>query len=164
MRFLVALMVCGCAGEIRDVGGGGGGDPSPAPDAGIVEPPPSFACRPVVTANLRNGEHNPGQDCNGSCHDHGFTLGGTLFAQVAGAAPFAGATITVIDANGMSFDLVTARNGNFYTEQALAFPAKVIASGCPDVRPMVTQVTAADAGCNRGGCHVAGATGQIHLP
>jgi hypothetical protein len=29
---------------------------------------------------------------------------------------------------------------------------------------MVTRVTQAEAGCNKGGCHVAGAAGPIRLP
>ena len=55
-------------------------------------------------------------------------------------------------------------NGNFYTSAPIAFPAKVVASSCPDVAPMSTSITQAMAGCNQSGCHVAGAQGKIHLP
>lgn len=165
-------VVTGCTGEISDVGGPSGDNGTDAgltADAPAVQPldapGSSFACRERVTTNLRDGEHNPGQDCNGACHDHGFTLGGTLYASATGGAPVTGATITVIDATNRQIDVVTAQNGNFFTSQVMVFPVKVIASACPDVRPMVTQVTAADAGCNRSGCHATGAaTGPIHLP
>jgi hypothetical protein len=167
MRILMAALVSiGCTGQITgpsgDLPDGGAANDSPTgqPDAPSAE----IQCRPKVAANLPDGEHNPGQDCNGACHDHGFTLAGTLYTSAAGTAPFTGGTITIIDANGVVTDAVSASNGNFYTSKAVAFPAKVIASACPDVRPMVTLVTQADGGCYKGGCHVAGATGPIHVP
>ena len=35
---------------------------------------------------------------------------------------------TVVDANNVTFDMVTMQNGNFYTKQAVAFPVKVISN------------------------------------
>jgi len=115
-------------------------------------------------ANVGSGKHHPGEDCQGACHNHGFTLGGTLFAAANTTTPLAGATVTVVDAAGKSIDVVSQSNGNFYTSQAIAFPVTVTASLCPSVAPMVTKVTATMDGCNKAGCHVAGATGVIHLP
>jgi hypothetical protein len=160
-----------CVGEIVDVEGSGdlGMDMPPGDEGGGTppgtppeNPPPNqFQCRNLVTTN-NSGEHNPGQDCSSNCHNHGFTMGGTL-VKAAGGGPYVGAVITAVDATGKAIDITTYRNGNFYTKQPITFPVKVYASACPDVRPMVTQVQQADAGCNRGGCHVAGAVGPVNL-
>ncbi|TMQ02269.1 MAG: hypothetical protein E6J91_52845 [Deltaproteobacteria bacterium] len=113
---------------------------------------------------MGSGNHHPGEDCQGSCHNHGFTLGGTIFASANSTAPLVGATITVVDATGRTIDLVSQRNGNFYTSQTISFPVSVTASQCPNVAPMATRVTATMDGCNKGGCHASGAQGVIHLP
>ena len=162
---LAAVLTSACTGQITtsggipdtspDAGGGGGGT-----DAGIDAA--GFACRNKVN-RVGSGNHNAGQDCQGSCHNHGFTLGGTLFAA-DGTTPVAGATITVVDHAGKMLDVVSQANGNFYTSQSIAFPVTVTASECPSVATMITQVTATMDGCNQGGCHVTGAQGRIHLP
>ena len=178
MRYVVlaVALLTGCVGEITEAGGssngntapdagtgGGGGGGGGTPDAPVGTPPPVFACRNAV-ANVGSGKHHPGEDCQGACHNHGFTLGGTLFAAANSTTPLAGATITVVDAAGKSIDVVSQRNGNFYTSQAVMFPVTVTASLCPSVAPMVTKVTATMDGCGKAGCHVAGATGVVHLP
>ena len=133
---------------------GGGGDGA------------AVACEPA-SANLPNGEHNAGQACL-TCHGPGgegprFTLGGTLFTTAQGGTPIAGATILVTDAANVTTRLITASNGNFYTNAALALPLRVGASKCPDTRPMNGAIaTAQDGDCN--GCHQAATTGRIHLP
>ena len=55
-------------------------------------------------------------------------------------------------------------NGNFYTSQAISFPAVVMASACPQGAKMTAQV--ANGACNTTACHAqnGGAAGQIHLP
>jgi hypothetical protein len=175
MRHLVLAVVVigGCAGEVPpgggntsdtapDAGGGGGGGGSGV-DAGAASDAAGFACRNKV-ASVGSGHHNPGQDCQGACHNHGFTLGGTIYAAANSTTSLSGATITVTDATGKSFDVVSQANGNFYTSQAIKFPVTVTASACPSVAPMVAQVTATMDGCNQSGCHVTGAQGRIHLP
>ena len=174
MRHLVlaVVVISGCAGEVPPEGGssdtspdagtsGGGGGSSV--DAGTAPDAAGFACRNKV-ATVGSGNHNPGQDCQGSCHNHGFTLGGTIFAAANSNTALSGATITVTDATGKSFDIVSQANGNFYTSQAIKFPVTVTASECPSAAPMVAQVTATMDGCNQSGCHVSGAQGRIHLP
>jgi len=162
---IAVALFSGCTGEITrggsndvtpDAGGAGDGPVDAAIDA------IGFACRNQV-ASVGSGNHHPGEDCQGACHNHGFTLGGTLYAA-GGAAPLVGATITVVDASGKSVDLISQRNGNFYTSARLAFPVAVTASSCPDVAPMITRVTATMDGCNQAGCHVTGAQGRVHLP
>ena len=166
---LVALTACFDLGDVRDVGGPGGGpdagtggDDPGGPDAGGA----SLECLDAVP-NPGDGEHNPGQACI-ACHqaDGGptFTLAGTLYADPAGTTPLAGATIVVTDADGTVTELVTRQNGNFWTNDPLAFPVRVSATRCPDTTPMIGAV-AAPGDCNSGGCHAAGsATGPVHLP
>lgn len=114
-----------------------------------------------------SGHHNPGQDCMNSCHNHGFTLAGTMYSSSSGGTAVAGATVTVKDSHGNTFNMVTMSNGNFYTSNPVSFPVTVTASEC-DLSPTPQQMTAAlqstDSGCNKGGCHVTGAQGRIHLP
>ncbi len=171
-RIVVIALLAGCTGEITGVGSGdvqaepdAAAAPAPSMDAATSDTPPApagFACRDRVTAGLGSGRHNPGQDCMSNCHNHGFTVGGTL--RDAGGAALSGGTITLVDATGKSVDIVSQLNGNFYTSQAIAFPVKVYASACPDIATMVAQVQSADAGCNRSGCHAAGGTGPVHVP
>ncbi len=100
------------------------------------------------------------------CHNHGFTLAGTLYS---GSTALAGATITVTDSSGATIPIVSQENGNFYTTQAVQFPVQVSASDCPNTQVMSTpihQTTGTTyAGCNQRGCHEpAAGQGPIHLP
>jgi hypothetical protein len=136
-----------------------GPNPDAPGDSGSSTDSAGFQCRNQLPAPS-SGHHNPGQDCMGPCHNHGFTLAGTLFNN---GAAVVGASITVTDASNATFDMVTMTNGNFYTSRTIAFPAHVIASSCPDIA-MMSGTVAQGQGCNKNGCHVAGAQGQIHLP
>ena len=109
-----------------------------------------------------DGQHNPGQSCFLNCHNHGFTMAGTLYTNATGNSAFVGATITVIDNNNVTRKYVTRTNGNFYTSDPIAFPALVIASSCPSAVRMTLASSTGD--CNRGGCHVGGTNSQMHLP
>lgn len=123
----------------------GGGDAAPM-------------CKPANTLHS-DGHHNPGQDCMNSCHFHGFAVAGTLMAA-DGHTPAVGATITVVDSNNASQDIVVGTNGNFYTFFPVAFPIRVTASLCPSVEVMTA--TAAKGGCNATDCH-GGSQGLAHL-
>jgi len=175
MRHMWFVLLGACTGTIGGgdgLGGGGGG--STAPDAASVSATADaatpmgdaagFMCRQAVSsAQLSSGHHNPGQDCMGSCHNHGFTLAGTLYDSTAGSNIVAGGTITVVDAGGKTLDLVSQQNGNFYTSSALTFPVTVVASDCPSVQTMAAPI-AAGSGCNSNGCHTAAGQGRVHLP
>ncbi|MDD1713389.1 MAG: hypothetical protein LUQ69_09525, partial [Methanoregulaceae archaeon] len=108
------------------------------------------------------GYHNPGQSCFQGCHNHGFTLAGTLYANATSQTAFAGAHITITDANGKVTDLVTMQNGNFYTTAAIAFPVTILASDCPSATKMNASVSTA--ACNQAGCHPGNTSMQMHLP
>src|SRR5580765_7165535 len=79
-------------------------------DAAIPIDAPQFACKP---ANILHGDghHNPGMDCFSSCHNHGFSVAGTLY-QADGTTPASDATVTIVDATGNSQDIIASSNGN----------------------------------------------------
>ncbi len=146
------------AGSLAPADDAGTEDPA-APDAAVEE----AACLPPA-AVAPNGNHNAGLACL-SCHTGTgaprWTLAGTLYASAAGGTPIGNATIVIVDNNGVEHSLATASNGNFYTNQALAFPVSVKASKCPDEKAMTGKPAVGD--CN--GCHTANAAqGRIHLP
>ncbi len=168
---LIFIVLAGCSVGDTSPSGGDPVDASPhgvradahigSPDSGADAAP--FACRDRVTSGLNNGHHNPGQDCQGSCHDHGFAMSGTLYSSATGGAPVAGVSITVMDAGGQVFDMVTSQNGNFWWNLTVQYPARVIASSCPTIVPMNMTLTSLEQGaCSTSGCH-AGAAGRVHL-
>lgn len=153
---------------IADAAGGDGGSGSGSATgsgSGSGSGSGGFACRNQVPSNqLSSGHHNAGQDCLNSCHNHGFTLAGTLYTSAAGATAIAGGTITVTDATGKTFDVVSQLDGNFYTSTAVTFPVTVIASECPNIEMMTAPLTSKQGGCNNTACHQPNATGRVHLP
>ena len=142
--------------------GGGGGT---SPDASDVEPPPAPDAAPAAEPipipceepdpTPSGGEHNAGQACI-VCHAAEeeaplFTIAGTLFASPSEDAPKVGATIVVLDAMGVERKLVTRTDGSFWSTQGYVFPVQVMATSCPDARPMIAPVDAAGGDCNS--CH-----------
>jgi hypothetical protein len=174
VRAIVCVFVAGCVG---DVGGGGGGSGSgsgsgSAHDASVDAPKlmwvdasmgggNTLPCENVIVPSPTNGNHFPGQSCFQNCHNHGFTLAGTLYTNSTGNSGFEGATITITDSNNVTLKLVTAVNGNFYTRQALTFPVLTMASACPSAVRMTLAVAESGRACNS--CHASGPN-QMHLP
>jgi hypothetical protein len=169
MRSIVVALsfVIACGGST-----GGMGSPDASTDSGNGSGSGSgsgsggLACKNKMTAP-GSGHHNPGQDCMNSCHNHGFTLAGTMYSSASGGSTLSGAVVTVKDSTGRTFDMVTMLNGNFYTSSAVSFPVTIMASECqlsqtPQV--MTAALQSSDSGCNKSGCHVSGAQGRIHLP
>lgn len=170
MRWLALLLVTACTvGTTESTSTGLEPDASTqvSPDAGAMQPDAAsgaFVCRDKqpLTA-VGDGHHHPGENCLNSCHNHGFTLAGTMTTTASSTSPLVGASVTIKDANGQTFDMVTQANGNFYTSTPVTFPVTVIASGCPSIRPMGSNVTVG--GCNKNGCHsLTGGAGHITLP
>ena len=144
---------------------GGSADPGPdpvggdTPDGGAVEP---AACdEPVATQE--SGKHNAGEACL-NCHVGGdaprFQVGGTIYSALGGGSPVVGATVRMVDANGVEHVAISARNGNFWLTEAVALPLTVQASSCPSTLNMVSQSTVGN--CNSGGCH--DSDFRIHIP
>ena len=114
-----------------------------------------FVCEPE-TSPMGTGYHNPGMAClTSGCHANGggpaFTVAGTVFVNETTATPAPGATVVVVDGDGTRFELVTAQNGNFWTNQPMVFPILVKASQCPHDNPMISLSQTGD--CNAGNCH-----------
>lgn len=170
---LVGLTACvGGVGGEGNGGGSGSGSGSGGIDAAIDAPklmwvdaaPGSgnnLPCRNMATPP-GDGHHFPGQSCFQSCHNHGFTLAGTLYTNATGNTAFSGANITITDANNQTINLVTNLNGNFYTTQNIAFPILTMASACPSAVKMTLAVAATGRACNT--CHAGGTNDQMHLP
>jgi hypothetical protein len=170
MRSLVLLSLAACMNGTVDGPGSMGSNHEPdasvaTADGTTVTPPdaPGFMCRDKVTL-VGDGHHHPGENCQNGCHNHGFKLSGTLYTSATGATPVVGATITIKDAAGFTYEMVSNTNGNFYTSSSMTFPVTVIASMCPDVHAMGGTISAANGGCNKAGCHVIGAQGRVYLP
>lgn len=167
---LAASLVAGCTtGDLPPPSGPGdaGGSGDGRVDAGAlqwVDAPPgtgnNLPCKNVVSPAPDLGRHNPGKSCFQSCHNHGFTLAGTLYTNATGNSGFAGATMSFIDAANNAFDIVVNANGNFYTNRAISFPVLVIASSCPSAVRM--QGSSPNGNCNA--CHVGSTSDQMHLP
>lgn len=174
------LLVCaaGCVGGLPSSPGNAGpdahtsgsGSGSGHPDGGVLvdgslTDAGPFKCRDVMTTGVDTGHHNPGQDCQSSCHDHGFYLSGTLYSSAGGGNVVVGAAITYIDANGATGDMRSGLNGNFWWTLPVAFPVRLIASECPSTINPMTATVSSGQGCNRTGCHTAnGGAGRVHLP
>ncbi len=129
-----------------------------------VDSPSNGCINAVPASQVGDGHHNPGTDCMNGCHNHGFTVAGTLFNGINSGTPVVGATIRVKDANNVTTDIVTQLNGNFYISTAVTAPLTVLATSCPNIQAMTATVstTGGIVGCNQTGCHVSG--NRIHLP
>ena len=143
---------------------GNPGDPgSPGNDAGSSgsDSPAGPSCIAAVSSG-GDGHHNGGQDCI-SCHQSvsgaNWTIAGTLYSAASGGNAVSGATIEIVDANNTRIQLSTCDNGNFYTDQQVAFPVTVRSSQCPSNKAMSSP--AQNGSCNTSGCHASG--NRIHL-
>lgn len=127
-----------------------------------------YACKPQVTSGLGDGYHLPGTDCQSACHDHGFTISGTIFTDATGTTPYPGATVTIRDKNLKMFSAVTETNGNFWTMETFDYPFRAWVTSCPDTAIMsdtVDKNTGLGTSCNQGVCHNnAAGQGVITLP
>ena len=65
-----------------------------------------------------DGHHNTGKSCFENCHNHGFTLAGTLYLNSTGNTAFSGATITITDDNNQTPRYRRELDGNFYSKRA----------------------------------------------
>jgi hypothetical protein len=174
LRALALLSLTACLGEAGGGAGSGSGSGSgsgPA-DAAIDAPKlmwvdassgsgNTLPCENMATPP-GDGHHFPGQSCFQACHNHGFTLAGTLYTNATGNTAFKGATISITDSNNKTVKVVTNLNGNFYTTEALAFPVLTLASACPSAVKMNVAVAMTGRACNS--CHVGGTNNQMHLP
>ena len=123
---LLALAVLSGCGE-EDEGGGIPDDPATACNEANED------CAPGICGG-EGGRMLPGSDCM-ACHRAGsdsevgrdgpfFTAAGTLYDNVYGDQPVAGATVRITDAEGKVVELTTNAVGNFYTSEPLTAPLR----------------------------------------
>ena len=165
LAFTACLLCVGCVPADSSQPG----DPAnEQPDASMPQMPMPDAPGSMSTCSAAatppgNGHHNAGADCL-SCHNGSnaapkWTIAGTL-DDATGAAPRAGATITIVDSANKTIKIVTASNGNFWTSQAVSLPLHSKVSQCPSTAAMNGI---AGPSCNS--CHVGtGTPGRIKLP
>lgn len=150
-------------------GGGGGGGAAPA-DMATTGPGDMYMDANCVAPGtpVIDGHHNAGQDCL-SCHNgnvagaNKFFAAGTVFSALTGGTGVSGVNVVITDGAGVKHTIVTASlnaPGNFWLDQPVTLPLKVVATACPWTRPMIASVQ--NGSCNTAGCHVAG--NQIHVP
>ena len=121
------------------------------------------------------GNHNAGQDCMSSCHNHGFTFAGTVFN--ASGVGVGGAEVRLVDATGKVISVYTdnsggSAQGNFYTSQSFVGPAHVGVRNATNTQGMLEaiQSTAQSPASTGGACNACHCTGTgctiapIHLP
>src|SRR5678815_3370789 len=103
MRVGVLFVVGGCIGAVP--GGAGPGSSDAAIDAPKLMWPDSgvgsgstLPCRQPAQPP-GDGHHNPGKSCFQACHNHGWTLAGTLYTNATGNTAFSGATISITGNN-----------------------------------------------------------------
>jgi hypothetical protein len=160
---------------------GGTEDAGPDAAAGATGPatPPNtsstvFANAPPFAAGTGvSGHHNAGQDCNQGCHNHGFTIAGTLFDSTG--AGIGGAEVRLVDSTGQVISIYTATGGsqgNFYSKKSFVGPAHIGVRDAASTQTMITAIqSTAQAPASTGGacnaCHCAGGgctIAAIHLP
>jgi hypothetical protein len=170
VRAIALVSLCACVGGVQPSTDSGSG--TRLPDASIDAPKlmwvdaasgsgNNLPCQNVMTPPF-DGHHNTGKNCFDNCHNHNFTLAGTLYTNDTGNTAFSGASITVTDSNNKTINIVTNLNGNFYTYEPLAYPVLTMASACPSAVKMNVAVAQSGRGCNT--CHVGGTSMQMHLP
>ncbi len=129
-------------------------------DTSIVCNTDNEECAPNVAGCGGEGVNMlPGAACLG-CHGEGapasgreraptLSAAGTLFADWAGTAPAANATVRITDSTGRTVTLTTSRVGNFETNGRLTPPLTAEVETSAGVRRMNQEVNTGD--CNS--CH-----------
>ncbi len=98
----------------------------------------------------------PGEDC---LRCHGYEAAGTVFAAVDSPSDMGvnGVLVTITDARGSVATLTTNSAGNFYTDEAIEYPASITLTAGDAT---ATMPAAPKGACND--CH--GSGDRIHLP
>ena len=101
----------------------------------------------------------PGENCKG-CHGS-FSIAGTVFpsAQAQASEGLAGVTVTVVDSAQKTLTLTSNSVGNFFSEDALTWPA--------DITLTLGSRTASMQGADSGACascHTSSGQNRVYLP
>ncbi len=130
---------------------------------------------PYALGRPVDGNHEAGNNCMSSCHNHGFTFAGTVFD--ANGAGVGGAEVRLVDGTGKVISVYTDNQGgnsqgNFYSSQSFVGPAHVGIRNATNTQEMLTaiQSTAQSPASTGGACNACHCTGTgctiaaIHLP
>jgi hypothetical protein len=157
------------------------------PDGGGTTTGERNTCEPRVATPPAAYNHvgaptgpRAGMAClDAACHSAGggsteFAFAGTVFKDSAGATGAGGVTIRIFKPGDDTplAEAATDAAGNFIIRNPGdfgAFPYETHVTGCgpnPDIKPMISQISAAEKNCSLGGsCHGAGGgAGVIDLP
>jgi hypothetical protein len=113
----------------------------------------------VAACDANGPTMKPGENCQ-SCH-HDFTVAGTVFpdAQAQAGQGLSGVTVTVVDADQKTLVLTSNSAGNFYSTQAVAWPAAITLSLGDRT---ATMGSASGGAC--ASCHTTSGQGRVYLP
>jgi hypothetical protein len=158
---VVLFTIAGCdVGEVPLGGGGADADNvALCADRQAVNP----AYKHIGALDTKAGQgcvavgcHLPGQTGAGA---PSFTAAGTIY-KADKVTPNAGALVR-IKSGGNVLKAVADDAGNFSFQLAITYPATTEGTACPDLTPMVGQITTGPGvggNCNSSGCHGAGST------
>jgi hypothetical protein len=177
---LLFLLLGACVvGEAPPSGNGSGSGSGSNVERNICEP---RAATPAAAYNHVSQPTGPraGAAClDAACHAQGgaggqFAFAGTVYKDSGAQTGAGGVTVQIYTPDGTAplAEAVTDDAGNFLIRQPgnfQMFPYETQVSGCgpnPDIKPMISQITAAETNCSLGGsCHGAGGgAGVIDLP
>lgn len=125
-------------------------------------------CAPRVCEAEESPDMLPGSDCM-ACHSRGgddeadpWSVGGTLYTDIWGAAGAGGATVRVTDSTGTTLTLRTRGSGNFYSEDRLVPPLTAEVETDAGILRMSAEIETG--ACNS--CHRCGgeAGGKLYAP
>lgn len=167
MRFFVlGAMLClgaceeGSFGGESDEGGsdeGGGGGGTDTSVTGACDAVHELCAPGVAGCGGEGASMLPGSDCL-ACHKSGggeapkWTAGGTLYTDAVGSAPSANAKVVISDSKGHKITMTSNGAGNFYTTQAISFPANVEVTKGGNTVSMGSELSSG--ACNA--CHACG--------
>jgi hypothetical protein len=83
-----------------------------------------------------------------------------MYTAASGGSVLNGATVTIVDAAGVTQKAVSGTQGTFWLRTNVTFPVTITSSLCPNTHVMVAK--AQDGACNQSGCHTSGGQGRIH--
>jgi hypothetical protein len=101
----------------------------------------------------------PGEDCK-SCHGN-FSIAGTVFpsAQAQASEGLSGVTVTVVDSTQKTITMTSNGVGNFYSGDAVTWPAVITLSLGSRTATMPNGSSGACASC-----HTTSGQGRVFLP
>jgi hypothetical protein len=170
MALPFALLLGACTvGEAPNTGRDGGGSGAAERDTcetRVAAPPPPYMHSSAPTGP-RAGTACMDAGCHGNNSGRDFAFAGTVYKETAAVTPATGVTVRIYELGAPTplAEAVTDMAGNFRIGNPAmfaAFPYETHVTACGpqiNIRPMVGQISKAEANCSTGGsCHGTGGT------